>query len=92
MLCNMFDKLRCVHLTLIHNYAYTHVIACRVLVQLPQFKIAGSADILDSVLLDNGAIPKDLVIIGVTGTYKQILTSKVATSTDASTGKLTYTV
>jgi hypothetical protein len=43
---------------------------------------------LDSVLLDNGAIPKDLVIIGATGTYKLILTSKVATFTDASTGDL----
>ena len=60
---------------------------------MPQFKLTSNEDMLDSVLLQDGAIPKklkDLVIIGATGTYKLILSSKVATATDASTGELIH--
>eukprot|EP00953_Heterococcus_sp_UTEX-ZZ885_P014150 8050-Heterococcus_DN1.PRE.2 len=68
----------CVYSVLLH-------VSCRFEAQLPQFKLIGSADMLDSVLLDNGAILKDLVIIGATGTYKLVLSSKIAASNDAST-------
>jgi hypothetical protein len=73
----------CVYCTLLH-------VSCRFEAQLPQFKLIDSADMLDSVLLDNGAILKDLVIIGATGTYKLILSSKVAASNDASAGELIF--
>jgi hypothetical protein len=89
-----FFCFECSHSHACHmRYSFIHAVACRVQTQqpIPHFKFANTADILDSVLLDNGDIPKDLVIVGVTGTYKLILSSKVTTSTVASTGELRMT-